>query len=69
MSGTAPKLDLPIRGLGRRDMVRTRINDKERVVFQRAAEIAGLSLSSWARMVMREKAIEALSRAGEKTQL
>jgi hypothetical protein len=54
-----------MRGLERREMLRFRANASERNAFQQAADIAGLSLSAWARMVMREAATAALARAGQ----
>ena len=53
------------RGLSRRELLRIRVNDKERAVFGEAARIAGLSLSSWCRMVLRESATALLVRSGK----
>ena len=53
-----------MRGLGRREMLRVRLNDKERKAFNEAAALAGLSLSAWARMALRERAAASLKSAG-----
>jgi hypothetical protein len=54
-----------IRGLGRREQIRLRANGKELMAFRESANVAGLSLSAWARMVLREDAISRLNRAGK----
>lgn len=49
-------------GLGRSNAIRIRVTDKEREAFQRSADLAGLTLSSWVRMVTRVEAIAMLGR-------
>ena len=53
------------RGLARPDVLRVRINTEERETFKQAASLAGLSLSSWTRMVLREYATARLKAAGK----
>ncbi len=43
-----------------------RASDLEKQGFEKAAEISGISLSSWARQVLRSAAIKQLQSAGEK---
>ena len=43
-----------------------RVSESEKEGFERAAEIAGISLSSWSRLVLRTAAIKQLQDAGEK---
>lgn len=57
------------RGLGRRLLLRVRMNAKEKTVFDHAADLSGLTLSSWARMVLREAAAAKLHAAGRKVEL
>lgn len=47
--------------------LKVRINDREREVFERAAMIAGLTLSAWVRMVLREKMAAAIVSADAPT--
>lgn len=49
MSGTARAVQLKVR-----------INDRERQAFEKAAEISGLTLSAWVRMVLRERVADRL---------
>lgn len=43
-----------------------RVSDLEKQGFERAAEIAGIGLSAWARERLRSSAIKELQEAGEK---
>ncbi len=43
-----------------------RVTDLEKSGFERAAEISGIGLSSWARQVLRSAAMKELQNAGEK---
>ena len=43
-----------------------RVSDLEKQGFERAAEISGIGLSSWARQVLRSAAIKQIQDAGEK---
>lgn len=43
-----------------------RVSELEKQGFERVAEISGISLSSWARQVLRSEAIRQLQQAGEK---
>lgn len=43
-----------------------RVDEVEKVGFERAAEISGLGLSSWARQVLRSAAVKQLHDIGEK---
>jgi hypothetical protein len=43
-----------------------RVTEQEKRGFERAAEIAGIGLSSWARLKLRVAAINELQNAGEK---
>jgi len=43
-----------------------RMSAKEQAGFNMAAEIAGLSLSSWVRIGLRDKAVKELSAAGRR---
>lgn len=46
---------------GTRDIqLKVRINARERLVFEKAAEISGLTLSAWVRMVLRERVADRL---------
>jgi len=45
------------------------MNQKEQLAFDAAADLAGLSLSSWARMVLREAALIRLHAVGRKADL
>jgi hypothetical protein len=58
-------MDKNIRGFGRREQIRLRANGHELMAFKEAARVAGLSLSSWARMALRDDAIARLNRAGK----
>lgn len=42
-------------GTSRDSQLKVRINARERQAFEKAAEIAGLTLSAWVRMVLRER--------------
>lgn len=43
-----------------------RVSDLEKQGFERVAELNGISLSAWARQVLRREAIRYLQDAGEK---
>jgi hypothetical protein len=43
-----------------------RVSDLEKKGFERAAEISGIGLSSWARQILRSAAIKKLQESGEK---
>ena len=57
------------RGLGRSEILRVRLNEAERRAFQDAASLAGLSVSAWARMALRERASASLRAAGKESGL
>jgi len=58
-----------IRGLSRRYMLRVRLNDAEQGAAMAAAALAGLTLSAWTRMVIRETASARLKSAGKEAGL
>jgi antitoxin component of RelBE/YafQ-DinJ toxin-antitoxin module len=58
-----------LRGLGRQLLLRTRINHSEREAFVKAAQLSGISLSAWSRMVLRKAAAADLNAAGHKIDL
>jgi antitoxin component of RelBE/YafQ-DinJ toxin-antitoxin module len=58
-----------IRGLGRPEFLRIRVNQKEKDAFAKAAELSGLSISAWIRMALRQKATAELTTAGKETGL
>jgi uncharacterized protein (DUF1778 family) len=45
--------------------LRLRVEPKDRVVFERAARLSGLTLSAWVRQAMRASAARELRAAGE----
>lgn len=47
-------------------VVQLRLTEKEKEGFKRAAEIAGIGLSAWARQKLRSAAIKDLQEIGEK---
>ena len=57
------------RGHGRRHQIRVRVTEAEARSFAEMAEISGLSLSSWARMVLRTSALNGLRQAGRKSEI
>lgn len=58
-----------IRGLNRPEVLRVRVNVKEKATFAKAAELAGLSVSAWIRMALRQKATAELTAAGKESGL
>ena len=58
-----------IRGLNRPEMLRVRVNVKEKAAFAQAADLAGLSVSAWIRMALRERASASLKAAGKESGL
>ena len=48
------------------DVLRMRVTDREKAVFEEAAEMSGLSFSTWARMTLRRAAIREFQDAGRR---
>lgn len=46
------------------DLLKVRVSDKEKDAFQVAAELAGISVSAWARERLRRAAVRDLQDAG-----
>lgn len=55
----------PIRGLNRPHTIRVRVNKREQDAFNAAANLAGITASSWCRMVLRQAASASLHSAGK----
>lgn len=58
-----------IRGFDRPLTIRVRVNRREHEAFKAAADLAGITASSWCRMVLRMEAIARLTAAGTKVDL
>lgn len=45
--------------------LKIRANEPEKISFMRAARLAGMSLSAWARLILRREANAELTKAGK----
>lgn len=52
--------------MGKTEFMKVRMQPAEKEAFERAAELAGISLSSWARERLRSAAIRELESAGQR---
>lgn len=66
---TNPRRGAPTKTTSRPLTMRIRVNQREQNSFNAAADLAGLTVSSWCRMVLRKTAAADLHAAGKDTNL
>ena len=59
-----PKPTTPTQGTTRKNSIRVRVDANEQADFNVVAKLAGITTSSWCRMILREAAAEKLTKAG-----